>query len=126
MATEHRRRVVPDELWEIARPLLPTPKLRYENGVRQNLDHSDVFAAIVYVRGSGRTWRELPTDFGVSRTTAQHRFRVWSADGVWNRLHRAVLAASDSEETLRIAAALRAAAPSTSDPCSHRGPSRRT
>ncbi|MFJ2771189.1 transposase [Streptomyces sp. NPDC087300] len=98
MAEESQPWVMPAGLWCLARPLLPPPRLRFQNGVRQNLEHADVFAAVVYVRGYGRTWRDLSPAFGVSRSTAQHRFRVWSRFGVWDLLHQAVLASPHTQE----------------------------
>jgi transposase len=49
------------------------------------------FTAVVFVLTTGCGWRELPPSFGVSYQTAHRRFSAWTADGVWGRLHRAVL-----------------------------------
>ncbi|RGC65306.1 hypothetical protein C5N14_29115 [Micromonospora sp. MW-13] len=50
-----------------------------------------MFAAIVYVLTTGCAWRHLPPGFGVSRATAHRRFQVWTAAGLWRRLHIAAL-----------------------------------
>ncbi|WP_405378942.1 MULTISPECIES: IS5 family transposase [Streptomyces] len=83
--------IVPDGLWEIARDLLPSSRVRPQGGGTQNAPDEAVFAAIVYVLTSGCAWRHLPPCFGISKSTAHRRFLIWSRAGVWGRLHRAVL-----------------------------------
>ena len=83
--------IVPDGVWEIARPLLPPAKVRPQGGGTQNTPDEAVFAAIIYVLVSGCAWRALPPCFGISKSTAHRRFLIWSRAGVWGRLHRAVL-----------------------------------
>ncbi|GAA3850627.1 hypothetical protein GCM10022227_04730 [Streptomyces sedi] len=83
--------IVPEGLWELARPLLPPSRVRPQGGGTQNSPDEDVFAAIVYVLTSGCAWRHLPPCFGISKSTAHRRFLIWSRAGVWGRLHRAVL-----------------------------------
>lgn len=55
------------------------------------MDERAVFTAVVYVLASGCAWRHLPETFGVSPATAHRRFSAWTRDGLWRRLHRAVL-----------------------------------
>ncbi|GGU01409.1 hypothetical protein GCM10010226_92420 [Streptomyces phaeofaciens] len=45
--------IVPDGLWEIARPLLPPARVRPQGGGVANIDDEAVFAAIIYVLVSG-------------------------------------------------------------------------
>ncbi|WP_169332987.1 IS5 family transposase, partial [Nocardia veterana] len=85
------RRLVPDELWELAEPLLPEFSPRPQGGGVAPVDQRAVFTAVVYVLTSGCAWRMLPGSFGVSVPTAHRRFTVWTEAGVWRRLHRAVL-----------------------------------
>lgn len=59
-------------------------------GTRTRLDET-LFAAIIYVLGSGCAWRALPPCFGISKSTAHRRFMIWSRAGVWGRLHEVVL-----------------------------------
>ncbi|MBO2453293.1 transposase [Actinomadura barringtoniae] len=40
-----------------------------------------MFTAIVYVLISGCAWRHLPTEFGVSSSTAHRRFAFWAEQG---------------------------------------------
>jgi transposase len=83
--------IVPEGLWELARPLLPRSRVRPQGGGTRNSPDEAVFAAIVYVLRSGFAWRHLPLCFGISKSTAHRRFVIWSRAGVWGRLHRAVL-----------------------------------
>ncbi|MFI9435767.1 MULTISPECIES: IS5 family transposase [Streptosporangium] len=83
--------IVPAGLWEIARPLLPAPRVRPQGGGIVGVADEAVFAAIVYVLVSGCSWRALPPCFGASKSTVHRRFLIWSCAGVWERLHQAVL-----------------------------------
>ena len=85
------RRLVPDGLWELVAPLLPPFAARRQGGGRAPVDERAVFTAVVYVLTSGCAWRHLPPSFGVTPPTAHRRFTVWTREGVWPRLHRAVL-----------------------------------
>ncbi|MFE3654481.1 transposase [Streptomyces sp. NPDC059122] len=55
--------IVPDGLWEIARPLLPPARVRPQGGGVAHIDDEAVFAAIIYVLVSGCAWRALPPCF---------------------------------------------------------------
>jgi transposase len=83
--------IVPDGLWEIAKPLIPPSKVRPQGGGTQDTPDEPLFAAIVYVLVSGCAWRALPPCFGISKSTAHRRFVIWSRAGVWGRLHEAVI-----------------------------------
>ena len=84
-------RLVPDELWALAEPLIPEFRPRPQGGGTAPLDDRAVFTAIVYVLTSGCAWRDLPPSFGVPFQTAHRRFGQWTRAGLWRRLHRAVL-----------------------------------
>ena len=107
-------RLVPDELWALAEPLIPEFRPRPQGGGTAPLDDRAVFTAIVFVLTSGCAWRHLPPSFGVSVPTAHRRFTAWTEAGLWPKLHRAVLdrlgAAGDIDWSAAIldAAAVRA------------------
>jgi transposase len=84
-------RLVPDDLWELAEPLLPRFETRRQGGGTAAIEDRAVFTAVVYVLTAGCAWRHLPEEFGVSVPTAHRRFHAWTRVGVWPRLHRAVL-----------------------------------
>lgn len=85
------KRLVPDELWELAAPLLPSFDARPQRGETAPCDERAVFTAVVYALTGGCAWRHLPPTFGTSPATAHRRFTVWTEAGLWRRLHRAVL-----------------------------------
>jgi transposase len=85
------KRLVPDELWGVVQPLIPTFRPRPQGGGTAPLDDRAVFTAIVYVLTSGCSWRDLPPSFGVPFQTAHRRFGQWTKAGLWRSLHRAVL-----------------------------------
>lgn len=84
-------RLVPDELWALAEPLIPRPGKRSQGGGPARVDDRAVFTAIVFVVTSGCAWRHLPPSFGVTVPTTHRRFTEWTKASLWRRLHRAVL-----------------------------------
>lgn len=91
MRVDLSRRLVPDELCELAAPLVTGFASRPQGGGTAPVDERAVFTAVVYVLTSGCAWRYLPDSFGVSSATAHRRFTAWTEAGLWRRLHRAVL-----------------------------------
>ncbi|WP_220295153.1 IS5 family transposase [Streptomyces sp. MBT84] len=85
------QRLVPDGLWSLVDPLLPSFSARPQGGGTAPVDERAVFTAVVYVLTSGCAWRHLPETFGVSPATAHRRFSAWTEAGLWRRLHLAVL-----------------------------------
>jgi transposase len=75
-----------DAEWACIEPHLPAPKPGGRPRVhplRETLD------AVFYVARGGCAWRLLPHDFPPWKTV-YHYFRLWSIDGTWERLHRAL------------------------------------
>lgn len=91
------RRLVPDRLWNIVAPLVPTPKVRPQGGGRSRVGDRAVFVAVVYVLTSGCAWRRLPVSFGIAVPTAYRRFVEWNGVDLWQRVYDAVLAAVESD-----------------------------
>ncbi|WSW29904.1 IS5 family transposase [Streptomyces sp. NBC_01003] len=87
------KRLVPDELWELAAPLLPSFAARPQGGGTAPCDERADFTAVLYALTSGCAWRHLPPTSGTSPPppTAHRRLTVWTEAGLWRRLHRAVL-----------------------------------
>ena len=98
--------IVPDGLWELARPLLPPARVRPQGGGVANIDDEAVFAAIIYVLVSGCAWRALPPCFGASKSTVHRRFAIWSRAGVWGRLHQKVLQILDEQDLIDLSRAV--------------------
>ncbi|MBZ6255463.1 transposase [Streptomyces olivaceus] len=90
MSADPSKHLVPDELWELVAPLLPSFAARPQGGGTAPRDERAVFTAVVYVLTSGCVWRHLPPTSDASSATALRRFTVWTEVGLWRRLHRAV------------------------------------
>lgn len=69
MGVDLSERLVPDGLWELVAPLLPSFNSRPQGGGTAPRDERAVFTAVVYVLTSGCAWRHLPETFGVSPAT---------------------------------------------------------
>lgn len=88
------RRLVPDQMWELVQPLIPTPKVRPQGGGRTRVGDRAVFVAVVYVLASGCAWRRLPVTFGIAVPTAYRRFVEWNGVRLWERLYESAHKAS--------------------------------
>ncbi|MGP3966823.1 substrate-binding domain-containing protein [Streptomyces sp. 6N223] len=83
---------VPDPLWRIAAPLLPSDRpSRPQGGGRRRAPDRSVLAALLYLASTGGSWRTLPPAmFGVSGATVQRRLAEWQGFGVFARLGAAL------------------------------------
>lgn len=104
------RRLLPDELWELAYPLIPLPKVRPQGGGRSRVGDRAVFVAVVFVLTSGCAWRRLPDSFGIAVPTAYRRFVEWTGVRLWDNLYDAVAAAKPDKALLEWCGAIRDAA----------------
>ncbi|MFE6405387.1 IS5 family transposase [Streptomyces sp. NPDC057837] len=85
-------RLVPDELWELFRRVVPPPEvIRPQGGGRRRAGDRETLAAIIFVATSECTWRQAPLVFGPAWPTVYRRFAQWSRDRVWAGLHRVIL-----------------------------------
>jgi transposase len=103
-------RLVPDDLWSLVVPLLPSFTSRPQGGGTAPVEERAVFTAVVYVLMSGCAWRHLPQVFDVSPATAHRRFSAWSEAGLWPRLRRTVVDAAGAPGERDWAAAIADAA----------------
>src|SRR4029453_972222 len=85
--------LVPDELWALVAPLLPTPPRPPYGGRHRAISDRNCFAAIVYMARTSTPWRLLPPpDTGCgSPATCWRRLTEWTAAGVFDQLHLLVL-----------------------------------
>jgi transposase len=82
---------VPDELWELVEPLLPTPR-RSRPGGRRRLPDRQALSGILFVLHTGIAWRHLPLELGFgSGVTCWRRLDEWQQAGVWEHLHHVLL-----------------------------------
>jgi|SRR5690606_16632336 len=88
---EEIRRYCPDELWDIAEPLVPPVPPRHQGGGRRRkVPDRAVLAALIYLDRTGCSWRDLPKAFGVARSTGHDRFTAWTRAGFWDDLLHAI------------------------------------
>jgi transposase len=83
--------LLPDPLWELVEPFLPTPPRRLKGG-RPRLSDRACLTAILFVLRSGIPWQMLPQELACgSGMTCWRRLRDWQLAGVWDLMHFALL-----------------------------------
>ena len=94
--------LVPDDLWEVVRPLLPPPKpRRVRNPGRKPLDNRKALTGILFVLKTGLRWQDLPQEMGCGcGMSCWRRLRDWHEAGVWFRLHQELLRRLDDGEKI--------------------------
>lgn len=90
--------LLPDELWELIRPLLPPPKpRRFRYPGRKPLDDRQALTGILFVLKTGIPWEDLPAEMGCgSGMSCWRRLRDGPAAGVWYALHQRLLTPLDN------------------------------
>jgi len=84
--------LVPDELWEVVRPMLPPHRRRPGRRGRPPADDRAALGGILFVLKTGIPWEYLPQEMGCgSGMTCWRRLRDWHRAGVFKRLHRRLL-----------------------------------
>jgi transposase len=84
--------LLPDELWELIRPLIP-PHPPQPKGGRPWLDDRKALTGIIFVLKTGIPWEDLPQEMGCGcGMTCWNRLRDWQAAGIWDKIHRVLLA----------------------------------
>lgn len=85
------RRKISNELWKALQPLLPVTAPSTKGG-RPRVDDRAALNGILFVLHTGIPWEDLPQEmsFG-SGMTCWRRLRDWQSDGIWERLHLALL-----------------------------------
>ena len=83
--------LVPDDLWAVIEPLLPSEPEKPKGGRPRASDRA-ALAGIILVLRTGMQWKHLPrSDVGCSGKTSWRRLGAWQAAGVWAALHRVLL-----------------------------------
>lgn len=82
---------IDDGLWARTEALLPEHRPGTRGPVP--IDDRKCLQGILFVLHTGISWKHLPTELGFgSGTACWRRFRRWCEAGVWDRLHRLLLA----------------------------------
>jgi transposase len=90
--------LVPDELWEEIKPLLPRHKAKPGKRGRPPVDDRACLTGIIFVLRSGIPWEMLPLEMGCgSGVTCWRRLRYWQRRRVWKKLLHAMLDRLGSE-----------------------------
>jgi transposase len=83
--------LVTDELWAAVEPLLPRHPRRPKGGKPPVADRA-CLAGILFVLKSGIAWEDFPCELGCCGMTLLNRLRQWQRAGVWDAMHRLMLA----------------------------------
>ena len=82
-----------DRLWRMIEPILPKPRpRRRRHPGRKPLDDRTALRGILFVLKTGIAWEDFPCEMGCCGMTLLNRLRQWQRAGVWDELHRLMLA----------------------------------
>ena len=85
--------LVGDELWELVEPLIPKVERRFRLAGRKRIDDRKVLTGILFVLQTGIPWEYLRQEMGCgSGMTCWRRLERWNRAGVFDQLHRILLA----------------------------------
>jgi transposase len=83
--------LLPDALWNLIEPLLPTPAPKPQGG-RPRLPDRACLKGVLFVLPSGIPWRMLPREMNCgSGMSCWRRLRDWQEAGIWQLLHFVLL-----------------------------------
>jgi transposase len=83
--------LLPDELWERIRPLLP-PEPPKPKGGRPRVSDRACLTGILFVLKTGCPWEYLPQELGCGcGMTCWRRLRDWQQGGVWQAIWEMLL-----------------------------------
>ena len=79
-------RLLPDQVWETIRVLLPEHPLRLSGG-RPPIGDREVLTGVLFVLKTGISWEDLPKEMGCGcGMTCLRRLRQWQQSGAWPKI----------------------------------------
>lgn len=87
LSTPIAAHLLTDKNWELVRGFMPPQKPRMG---RPRSDHRTVLAGMLWVFGSGGSWRDLPEEEFGPWPTVYGRYRKWREEGLWQRIVKAL------------------------------------
>jgi transposase len=87
------RPLLDDDLWNVIEPMLPAKKRRFRFPGRKPVGNREALTGILFVLRTGIGWEYLPQEMGCGcGMTCWRRLRDWQKAGVWDQIHRVLLA----------------------------------
>ena len=84
--------LLPDALWNLIQPMLPSIPARRLKGGRPRLPDRACLTGILLVLRSGIPWEMLPQEMGCgSGMSCWRRLRDWQQLGIWQLIHFVLL-----------------------------------
>ena len=90
---------VPDRLWKLVAPLLPSVAARPRGG-RPRIPDRRILAGIVYRLRTGCQWKALPREFAAG-STCHDRFMQWCTAGVFHGIFAVLVRFCDERRKVK-------------------------
>ena len=85
------RLLIDDKLWTLLEPLFPK-RIRGTKGGQPPKSDRVCLSGILFVLKTGIPWKDFPQEMGCSGMTLHNRLRQWERDGIFDKIHRLLLA----------------------------------
>jgi transposase len=93
---------MPEEFYELARPMLPPTKEIGPEGGRPSKSHRTVLKVLWFVLVTGCRWKDVPQEMGCCGETARTRLQAWEQAGIWVHVHQLFLTMLNHEKQLHL------------------------
>ena len=93
---------MPENFYQLARPMLPAEKQPGRQGGRPQVAHYRVLRVIWFMLVTGCRWKDVPREMGCCGETARTRLQAWERAGIWNQLHQLMLTLLRQEDELHL------------------------
>jgi len=97
---------MPEEFYDLARPMLPPEKEIGPEGGRRPKSHHVVLKVIWFVLVTSCRWKDVPKEMGCCGETARTRLQAWERVGIWEQLHRLLLTMLNGKGQLHLETAI--------------------